>query len=111
MPETYGYVRTSRPRVSDLAGSDPETQRQQLLAAGVALSHIYQDVGVSGTSGTNSRRGSRLARPATARRLWTPGSLRVTPWLWCPLTASGGAGWTPWATSTTCNGAASGFAA
>ena len=47
MPETYGYVRTSRPRVSELAGSDPETQRQQLLAAGVALSHIYQDVGVS----------------------------------------------------------------
>ena len=67
MPETYGYVRTSRPRVSDLAGSDPETKRQQLLAAGVALSHIYQDVGVSGTSGTNSRRGwhsldSRLAQ-------------------------------------------------
>ena len=57
MPETYGYVRTSRPRVSELAGSDPETQRQQLLAAGVAISHIYQDVGVSGTSGTNSRRG------------------------------------------------------
>ncbi len=54
MPETYGYVRTSRPRVSELAGSDPETQRQQLLAAGVALSHIYQDVGISGT---NSRRG------------------------------------------------------
>ena len=56
MPETYGYVRTSRPRVSELSGSDPETQRQQLLAAGVALSHIYQDVGVSGTSGTNRRR-------------------------------------------------------
>ena len=96
MPETYGYVHTSRPGVSELAGSDPETQRQQSLAAGVALSHIYQDVGVSGTSGTNSRRGwhsldSRLPR--------------VTPWLWCPLTASGGAGWTPWATSTTCNAA------
>ena len=70
MPETYGYVRTSRPRVSELSGSDPETQRQQLLAAGVALSHIYQDVGVSGTSGTNSRRGwhsldSRLAQGDT----------------------------------------------
>ena len=26
MPETYGYVRTSRPRVSELAGSDPATQ-------------------------------------------------------------------------------------
>ena len=43
MPDTYGYVRTSRPRVSELAGSDPETQRQQLL-----------DVGVTRTSGTNS---------------------------------------------------------
>ena len=40
-----------------MAGSDPETQRQQMLAAGAALFHIYQDVGVSGTSGTNSRRG------------------------------------------------------
>ena len=70
MPEIYGYVRTSRPRVSELSGSDPETQRQQLLAAGVALSHIYQDIGVSGTSGTNSRQGwhsldSRLAQGDT----------------------------------------------
>ena len=70
MPDTYGYVRTSRPRVSELAGSDPETQRQQMLAAGVALSHIYQDVGISGTSGTNIRWGwhsldSRLAQGDT----------------------------------------------
>ena len=42
MPETYGYARPSRPRVSELSGSDPETQRQQLLAVGVALSHVYQ---------------------------------------------------------------------
>ena len=56
MPEAYGYVRTSRTRVSVLVGSDPETQRQHLLAADLALSRIYQDVGVSGTSGTNSRR-------------------------------------------------------
>ena len=96
MPETYGYVRTSRPRVSELAGSDPETQRQQLLAADVALSRLYQDVGISGTSGTNSRRGWHSR---------TPGWSRATPWLWCPSTASGGVGWTPWATSTTCNGA------
>ena len=70
MPETCGYVRTSRSRVSELSGSDPETQRGQLLAAGVVLCHIYQDVGVSGTSGTNSRRGwhsldSRLAQGDT----------------------------------------------
>ena len=25
MPETYGYVRTSRPRVSELSGSGPGT--------------------------------------------------------------------------------------
>ena len=70
MPETCGYVRTSRPRVSEQSGSDPETQRQQLLAAGVELSQINQDVGVSGTSGTNSRRAchsldSRLAQGDT----------------------------------------------
>ena len=41
-----------------------------------------------------------------AGTLWTPGWLKATPWLWCPSTASGGAGWTPWATSTNCNGAA-----
>ena len=57
MPDTYCYVRTSRPRVSELVGSDPGTERQQLMAADVALSHIYQDVGVPGDSGTNSRRG------------------------------------------------------
>ncbi len=70
MPDTYGYVRPSRPRVSELSGSDPETQRQQLLAASVTLAHIYQDVGVSGTCGTNIRRGwhsldSRLVQGGT----------------------------------------------
>ena len=70
IPEIYGYVRTSCPRVSELSGSDPETQRQQLLAAGVSLCHIYQDVDVSGTSGTNSRKGwhsldSRLSQGDT----------------------------------------------
>ena len=58
------------PRVCELSDSDPETQRQRLLAAGVAFSRIYQDVGISGTSGTNSRRGwhsldSRLAQGDT----------------------------------------------
>ena len=94
MPETYGYGRPSRPRVSELAGRDPEAQRRQMLAFGVGLSRIYQDVCVSGTSGTNSWRGWHSR---------TPGWSRATPWLWCPSTASGGAGWTPWATSTTCN--------
>ena len=70
LPETYGYVRPSRPRVTELSGGDTETQRQLLLTAGVELSHIYQDVGVSGTSGTNNRWGwhaleSRLAQGDT----------------------------------------------
>ena len=56
MPETYGYVRTSRPRVSELSGSDPETQRQQLLAAGVALSQHL--------SGCRRFRNLRYQRPA-----------------------------------------------
>ena len=68
--QRHSAIRTSRPRVSEVSGSDPETQRQQLIAAGVTLSHIYQDVGVSGTSGTDSRRGwrsldSRLAQGDT----------------------------------------------
>ena len=89
MPGAYGYARTSRSRISELSGSDPETQRGQLLASGVALSHIYQDVGVSGTSGTNSRRGwhsldFRLAQGDTlavvsidriGRRLGTMGNI------------------------------------
>ena len=40
MPETYGYIRTSRPRVSELSGSDPETPCQHLMAAGVAFSGL-----------------------------------------------------------------------
>ena len=70
MPEAYGYVRPSRPMASELSGSDPETQRQQLLAAGMELAHIYQEIDVSRTSGTNSRQawhslGSRLAQGDT----------------------------------------------
>ena len=69
MPITYGYVRTSRPRVSELSGSDPETQRQQLLAADVVLSYIYQDIGISGTSGTKQLAGLALTGlPAGPRR-------------------------------------------
>ena len=40
IPETYGYAFTSRPRVSELSGSDPEAQRRQMLVVGVALSRI-----------------------------------------------------------------------
>ena len=63
-------MHSRRTRDSELSGSDPEAQRQQMLAAGVVLSHIYQAVGVSGTPGTNSRRAwhslnSRLGQDGT----------------------------------------------
>ena len=53
---TYGYIRTSRQKTSGVSGSDPETQDLQLLRAGVDRERIYRDVGVSGTTGTNSRK-------------------------------------------------------
>ncbi len=54
---TYGYVRTSRQKTLGFSGSDPETQDLQLLRARVDRERIYRDVGVSGTTGTNSRKG------------------------------------------------------
>ena len=62
-------------------------------------------------SGRRRLRNLRGPTADGAGTLWTPGWLKTTPWLWCPSTASGGAGWIPWATSTICNGAESGFAA
>ena len=98
MPETYGYVRTSRPRVSELSGSDPETQRHQLLAAGVAWRFL---------TSIRTSASPELQEPTAggSGTLWTPGWLKATPWLWCQSIASGGAGWIPLATSTTWNGA------
>ena len=55
MGHIYGYIRTSR-----RAGSDPESQHLQLLNAGVDPESIYRDVGVSGSTGTNTRAGWRL---------------------------------------------------
>ena len=52
----YGYIRTSK---DGLEGSDPETQRLQLLDAGVDPKHIFADAGVSGTVGVSSRNGWR----------------------------------------------------
>ena len=42
------------------AVSDPETQRIQLLRAGVDPDNIYWAVGVSGSTGTPTRNGWRL---------------------------------------------------
>ena len=55
MSTKYGYIRTSRQRQAGAAGSDPQSQARQLQLAGVAPAHVYRDVGVSGTTGTNSR--------------------------------------------------------
>ena len=47
-------------RTDGEAGSDPETQRLQLIRAGVDPDNIYRDVGVSGSTGTNTRNGWRF---------------------------------------------------
>ena len=60
MTTLYGYIRTSRQKTDGEAGSDPETQRLQLIRAGVDPDNIYRDVGVSGSTGTNTRNGWRL---------------------------------------------------
>ena len=59
MGTIYGYIRTSRQHVDGEAGSDPETQRLQLLNAGVSPENVYRDVGVSGSTGINTRHGWR----------------------------------------------------
>ena len=60
MATTFGYVRTSRARQDGQAGMDPETQQQQLRAAGVSPANLYVDAGVSGTAGAATRRGWRV---------------------------------------------------
>ena len=52
----YGYIRTSK---DGAAGSDPETQRLQLLGVGVGPKNIFADVGTSGTVRVASRNGWR----------------------------------------------------
>ena len=59
MPTLYGYIRTSRRQEDGRTGSDPESQRIQLLKAGVSPDLIFRDVGVSGSTGTNTRQGWR----------------------------------------------------
>ena len=57
MASIYGYIRTSRQLQDGVPGMDPGSQELQLRGAGVRLDNIYRDVGVSGTIGTNQRRG------------------------------------------------------
>ena len=60
MGRLYGYIRTSRHQRIGQLSYDPESQQRQLLAAGVESRAIHRDVGVSGSTGTNSRAGWRL---------------------------------------------------
>ena len=59
MSTLHGYIRTSRRLVDGEPGNDPDTQRLQLLDAGVEASNVYQDLGISGSTGTNTRQGWR----------------------------------------------------
>ena len=57
MAQIYGYIRTSRRLQEGAPGMDPASQELQLRRAGVPLDCIHRDVGVSGTTGTQERRG------------------------------------------------------
>ena len=57
MDTFYGYIRTSRRLQEGVAGMDPATQEIQLRKAGVPRDNIFRDVGVSGVTGTQQRRG------------------------------------------------------
>ena len=53
----FGYIRTSRQLQEGVAGMDPFSQEIRLREAGVQRDHIVRDVGVSGATGTDQRRG------------------------------------------------------
>ena len=52
----------------------PASQELQLRRAGVPRDHIYRDVGASGSTGTQERRGWHRLN----------GRLAATPWWWWP---------------------------
>ena len=57
MAQIYGYIRTSRQLQEGAPGMAPASQELQLRRAGVPRDHIYRDVGASGSTGTQERRG------------------------------------------------------
>ena len=59
MSTLYGYIRTSRRLIAGEPGNDPDTQRRQLMDAGVPAANLYQDLGVSGSTGITTRQGWR----------------------------------------------------
>ena len=59
MSTLYGYIRTSHRLINGEPGNDPDTQHLQLLGAGIPTANLYQDLGVSGSTGTTTRQGWR----------------------------------------------------
>ena len=51
----YGYIRTSRDQESNRPGMNLETQRRDLLAAGVPERNVHADIDVSGVVGVATR--------------------------------------------------------
>ena len=51
----YAYIRTSRDQEADRPGMNPETQRRDLLGAGVPERNIHSDIDVSGVAGVATR--------------------------------------------------------
>ena len=51
----YGDIRTSREQEADWLGMNPETQRRDLLDAGVPERNIHADIDVSGVAGMATR--------------------------------------------------------
>ena len=67
----YGYIRTIREQEADRPGMNPETQRRNLLEAGVPERNIHADIDVSGVAGVATRNSWRSvdAKVGARRRL------------------------------------------
>ena len=55
----YGYNKTSRQRIEEASGSNPEALAMQLRQEGVPEADIYRDVGTSEGAGTTIRAARR----------------------------------------------------
>ena len=64
---TYGYIRTSKGHDPDRPGMNPETQRRDLINAGVPERNIHSDIDVSGYAGVATRSAWRSLDPKLKR--------------------------------------------
>ena len=82
---TYGYIRTSKGHDPDRPGMNPETQRRDLVNAGVPECNIHSDIDVSGFAGVAARNAWRSLDSKLQRG--TPWSCRHwTAWAAGPST-------------------------